>query len=258
MDSSSALLDCDSWDTHWEQYAQSAEANPAQRYRRRLIFSWLDLPTSQPVRVLDIGSGQGDFAADLKRAFPQAEILGLELSHRGVEISKKKVPEGIFQEVDLLQPSFPPEHFQEWASHAVCSEVLEHLDDPRRLLANVRPYLRKGCKLIVTVPGGPMSHFDRHIGHRKHYTPGELRALLESAGYEVEWAGGAGFPFFNLYRLLVITRGKRLVRDVSSQGSGGISFLARCAMRIFRILFLFNFGICPWGWQIIALARNPS
>jgi SAM-dependent methyltransferase len=257
MDSVSTLIDRDSWDTHWDQYAQSAETNPAQRYRRRLIFSWLKLSATERVHVLDIGSGQGDFAADLKRAFPQADILGLELSRRGVEISKRKVPGGIFQEVDLLEAALPPEPFQEWATHAVCSEVLEHLDDPRRLLVNVRPYLQKGCKLVVTVPGGPMSLFDRHIGHRKHFTPGELRALLESAGFEVEWVGGAGFPFFNLYRLVVIARGKRLVQDVSRRGQAGVSLLARFVMSIFRLLFHFNLAKSPWGWQVIALARNP-
>jgi SAM-dependent methyltransferase len=256
MQSSSALIERDSWDTHWDQYAQSAEANPAQAYRRRLILSRLDFPASTPIRLLDIGSGQGDFAADLKRAFPQAEILGLELSRRGVEISQRKVPQGTFLEVNLLKPASPPVDFRQWATHAVCSEVLEHLDDPQQLLINARPYMKSGCQLIVTVPGGPMSLFDRHIGHRKHYTREELRALLESAGFQVDWAKGAGFPFFNLYRLLVIARGKRLVQDVSS-GRGRISLPARLAMRIFGFLFHFNLGICPWGWQMIALARKP-
>jgi 2-polyprenyl-3-methyl-5-hydroxy-6-metoxy-1,4-benzoquinol methylase len=36
----------------------------------------------------------------------------------------------------------------------VCSEVLEHVDRPRELLANAAAYLAPGCRLVVTVPGG--------------------------------------------------------------------------------------------------------
>src|SRR3546814_18015665 len=72
-----------------------------------------------------------------------------------------------------------------------------------------------GCRLVVTVPGGPMSAFDRHIGHRRHFTPPALAALLTDAGLAVERTDGAGFPFFNLYRLGVIARGHRLVADLT-------------------------------------------
>jgi SAM-dependent methyltransferase len=247
--------DRDRWDAHWSHYAQAAQANPAQQFRRSLVFSWLDLQTSHPARVLDIGSGQGDFAAELKRLYPHVDIVGLELSRSGIEISRKKVPGATFLETNLLQSSSPPAPYGGWATHAVCSEVLEHVDDPRQLLVNARPYFGAGCKLVVTVPGGPMSSFDRHIGHRRHYTAAELSALLDSAGFQVDRAEGAGFPFFNLYRLVVIARGQQLIRDASSEGHFNMSFLARFGMNMFRALFKFNRIKGPWGWQIIALAR---
>jgi SAM-dependent methyltransferase len=251
-------VDRDSWDAHWDQYAQSAQANPAQQYRRRLVLSWLDLPKLGSARVLDIGSGQGDFAAELKRFYPQVEILGLELSRSGVEISREKVPGATFLEVNLLESSSPPAQFEGWATRAVCSEVLEHVDDPRQLLMSARTYLAPGCKLIVTVPGGPMSAFDHHIGHRKHYAPAQLGILLESAGFQVDQAAGAGFPFFNLYRLVVIARGQRLVRDVSSHDRAKMPFLARFSMGVFRSLFRFNLSKGRWGWQTIARAYVPQ
>ena len=167
----------------------------------------------------------------------------------------QKVPGATFLEVNLLESSSPPVQFAGWATHAVCSEVLEHVDDPWQLLMNARPYLAPGCKLIVTVPGGPMSAFDHHIGHRRHYMPAQLRDLLESAGFQVDRSAGAGFPFFNLYRLVVIARGRRLVHDVSSQDKSGMPWPARVAMTMFRALFKFNLSRAPWGWQIIARAR---
>jgi len=174
-----------------------------------------------------------------------------------VEISREKVSGATFLETDLLRSPAPPAPFAGWATHAVCSEVLEHVDDPRQLLVNARPYLAGGCKLIVTVPGGPMSAFDHHIGHRQHYTPAILRALLESAGFQLDQAAGAGFPFFNLYRLVVIARGKSLIRDVSSRDHAHMPFLARFSMSVFRMLFWFNLNKGAWGWQTIAAARLP-
>jgi hypothetical protein len=136
--------------------------------------------------------------------------------------------------------------------------VLEHVPEPRRLLQNATPYMAPGCRLVVTVPGGPMSAFDRHIGHRQHFTPAALRGLLQEAGFEVESAGGAGFPFFNLYRLVVIARGQRVVDDATSARADSESRLARAAMAAFRVLFRVNLPIRRLGWQTIAVARRSA
>ncbi len=178
------------------------------------------------------------------------------MSPAGIQISQRKAPSASFIVRDLMDPEPPPEEYRDWATHAVCSEVLEHVDDPGRVIANALPYMEPGCRLIVTVPGGPMSAFDRHIGHRRHFSPPELRNLLGEAGFEVEMAGGAGFPFFNLYRLVVIARGRRLVDDVTAAG-GSESRLASAAMSAFRGLLRMNPPLRHGGWQTVALASRP-
>jgi 2-polyprenyl-3-methyl-5-hydroxy-6-metoxy-1,4-benzoquinol methylase len=245
----------DDWDRHWDDYAESAARNPAQAYRRRLILGLLASDAGRPMRILDIGSGTGDLAADIHSAFPSAAVLGLDVSEGAVEYAARKVPTATFLQRDLVRDAdADPEH-QAWATHAVCSEVLEHVEDPDVLLTNTRPYLAPGCRLIVTVPGGPMSAFDRHIGHRQHFTPQSLRTVVEKAGFEVERSEAAGFPFFNIYRLTVLLRGKRLVDDVA-QGAG--SPAARAVMKVFDKLFRLNVASSPWGWQVLAAARFPG
>jgi hypothetical protein len=103
-----------------------------------------------------------------------------------------------------------------------------------------------------------MSAFDRHIGHRQHFDRPGLRALLEQAGYAVERISLAGFPFFNLYRLLVVARGRRLAQDVETQASGTASGAASLMMKLFRLLFRFNLRDSPLGWQVVAVARKIS
>jgi SAM-dependent methyltransferase len=148
-------------------------------------------------------------------------------------------------------------NFAGWATHAVCSEVLEHVDDPVVFLRHAQEYLAPGAQLIVTVPGGPISAFDREIGHRQHFNRSQIRSLLEQAGYSVERTYLAGFPFFNLYRLLVIMRGARLARDIESTAAGQPSGLLRFAMKVFRVLFHANLLDSPFGWQVVATARKP-
>jgi SAM-dependent methyltransferase len=206
----------------------------------------------RPERVLDIGAGTGDLALALHETFPDVEIAGIDVSEAGLGLARQKVRGAHFFVRDLLETKGPPAELRGWATHAVCSEVLEHVDDPARLLANAIPYLAPDCRLVVTVPGGPMSAFDRHIGHRRHYAPRELQALLARAGFEVEEATGAGFPFFNLYRLAVVLRGRRLIADAEAEGAGPGS---RLVMRVFTLLFRLNLRSSRWGWQTVASAR---
>ena len=52
-----------------------------------LILRLLSPGTPKP-RILDIGSGTGDLAFDLLDSFPDAEVVGLELSEAGVELAR--------------------------------------------------------------------------------------------------------------------------------------------------------------------------
>src|SRR5215470_12395470 len=131
-------------------------------------------------------------AAAIRARFPSAEILGIELARSGVEISRRKVPTAHFVQRDLLDQTQPPEELRSWATHAVCSEVVEHLDDPVVLLRNARAYMNEQCCLVVTAPGGPMSAFDKHIGHRKHWRRQEIEALLRETGFTADEVTGVG------------------------------------------------------------------
>jgi SAM-dependent methyltransferase len=248
----------DDWEAHWSSYADSAAANPAQAYRRQLILNALDIERApRPVRLLELGSGQGDFARDLLSIHPDVELCGLDLAATGVEIARRKVPRAAFFQQDFTQPIKIPDAYRGWATHAVCSEVLEHLDDPSAVLANVRSLMAPGCRLVITVPAGPMSAFDRHIGHRGHFTPDRLATTLRAAGLDVADLRGAGFPFFNLYRLAVIARGEKLIQDAAADNGRSLPLAARATIQMFSLLFRANRSVGLRGWQLVAVAVEP-
>lgn len=239
----------DDWDGHWEAYDDAVERNPAQAYRRRLVLELLS-DGGPPQRILDLGSGQGDLLGAAARRWPEAELVGIEPSRFGVAVSRSKAPRARFEECDILQQETVPPGLEGWASHLVCSEVFEHVDDDLGLLRASTALMQPGCRVVVTVPGGKMSRFDEHIGHRRHYTIRGVSRLLESAGLEVELATGAGYPFFNLYRAVVIARGEKLMDDVAAAPGGAAQIgCSHCDGLLSAV---------TWNQQAFISARNPD
>jgi SAM-dependent methyltransferase len=253
-----ATADVDDWDVHWEDFTEANKRNPAQEYRRRLALQLLER-REIPNRLLDIGSGNGEFLRVAADRWPNAELLGLEMSEVGVAESARRVPRADFQVCDLIEGNGPLPAHQGWATHAVCSEVLEHVDDPVLLLRNARRWLSPGSRVVLTVPGGPMSAFDRHIGHRRHFSPDQLAATMRAAGFSVALTAGAGFPSFNLYRSMVILAGHRLVSagDTKAEDTAD-GLLLRAAMSAFRPLFYLCLPRSPLGWQTIGVGYEPG
>jgi SAM-dependent methyltransferase len=253
--SGGGAADPDDWDGHWRAYAEAARLNPAQHYRHALLIAQLRGQGARPGdRLLDIGSGQGDFLVLADQALPGLQLAGFEMSREGVAIAQARLPHARFHQVDLFAPPAPLSDYAGWARFAVCSEVLEHLDQPDQFLASARAYLQPGGNLLVTVPAGPLSAFDRHIGHRRHYTVAMLAEVARRGGLEIIRISRAGFPFFNLYKLLVVMSGRRLV----SHPAAGHGLSARLLSRLFGVLFRGNLSASPFGWQLLALLRRPD
>jgi 2-polyprenyl-3-methyl-5-hydroxy-6-metoxy-1,4-benzoquinol methylase len=167
----SMMNEHDDWDKHWDDLTHSCRYIPAQGFRRLLVIRWLQRQKPTPNdRLVDIGSGQGDLIADLTHLFPTLDLAGSEMSAIGIEQSKVKSPKAHFFQHDLTLPPAPDDPLSGWARWAVCCEVLEHVDEPEKVLAHASQFLAPGARLFITVPGGPISAFDRHIGHRKHFT----------------------------------------------------------------------------------------
>jgi SAM-dependent methyltransferase len=95
-----------------------------------------------------------------------------------------------------------------------CSEVLEHIPDAEHALLEARRVLRRGGRLLLTVPfHGRVqaaligltrfeAHFDPRGQHVRFFTARSLRGILDAAGFApVEVAARGGVP--PLRRMLV-------------------------------------------------------
>ncbi len=130
-------------------------------------------------RLLDVGCGNGAFLRAFSAARSDWTLRGTELSDTnrsvieaipGVEALHTGALEdtpGLFSLISLIH-------------------VLEHIRDPRALLATVATKLAPGGVLFVEVPNAARNPFDLLIAdHATHFTPESVTALLEDAGFAV-------------------------------------------------------------------------
>ncbi|MFA6222145.1 MAG: class I SAM-dependent methyltransferase [Desulfomonilaceae bacterium] len=247
------------WDRHWKDFHGALLLNPATAWRNNMIINLLAIKPSEEAdsRIIDLGCGLGQLASQIIKAHPNSQILGIDGSEEGLlHARQNNIGSVKFVAADLAGDLKGLESLQGWATHAVCSEVLEHLTDPLGFLKNSRFFLRNHSKLIVTVPGGPRTNFDVHIGHIRHYRVDSLHLLLEEAGYKVHMVFSTGFPFFNLYKFVILVLGRRFTKDVSSWTEP--NSLAKIISTIAAKSFEFSLPTCNWGWQVVAIASKGS
>jgi len=75
-------IDPNDWDHHWGAYGEFEEGNPASDYRQALIVKLLGRPPAGST-VLDIGSGQGQFALRLQEMYPDVVMWASTSAQKG-------------------------------------------------------------------------------------------------------------------------------------------------------------------------------
>jgi SAM-dependent methyltransferase len=140
-------------------------------------------------RVLDLGCGAGRFLTALREA--GADPAGVEIAEAAAERARATGIEVRLVEPDGTLPYGHGEFDLVW-----CSEVLEHVPDVGATLFEARRVLKRGGRLLLTVPyhgrlqaaAVALTRFDSHFDplgqHVRFFTRTSLARTLEASGFE--------------------------------------------------------------------------
>lgn len=244
---------------------------PEDSYGRlkRLHFIEETVAALRPRRILDVGCGSGtQLTRPLAAAFPEIEILAVDDDARSIEWARRQSPPANlrFDVPSAIEGSF---------DLVIASEVLEHVPEPDRFLADLRRRVEPGGRVVITVPNGYGSYEWLSLLEAAVTLSG-VRRLLKGRSVAPEEADTlAVSPHINFFSLgeldeLFAAAGFRVVRRRARtllcgwllDGRVPVSWNARIADRLpFRVAADWMFELAPDGaprpsrWRRGAWAR---
>jgi len=199
--------------------------------------------------VAEVGAGIGTFSSRILAAGVEHLLLieperscadALERRfdvNAPVRVARERLPEA---------PSLESERFD----LVVCQNVLEHVDDDVASLSTMAAALRPGAPLVLIVPAHPrlFGSLDLSYGHRRRYTAGGLREMIEGAELSV-----VDLYHFNLLGVLGWwTKGRRPGGRISARSMAAYDRMLALWRPLERL------ARPPWGLSLVAHARRPS
>lgn len=121
---------------------------------------------------LDVGCGIGDFLNYMKTG------TGVDIDEENIKYCKSLNLNAKIMKVDQLD--FNDNFFET----VILDNVLEHIQDPNKLLLDIRKVLKINCKLIIGVPG--IKGYASDADHKIFYDRKKLINLLEKYSFELE------------------------------------------------------------------------
>jgi ubiquinone/menaquinone biosynthesis C-methylase UbiE len=158
------------------------EVHPWYGGRLAVIAGELDrLRLPAGAAILDAGCGTGGVLRELAR---RGDAAGVDASAESVAIAAERVPDADVRVADAGALAFDDRRFD----LVCCLDVIEHVDDDRAVLRELRRVARQDGRLLVTVPAHPSlwSGHDIAAGHRRRYRRRTLLAAAQDAGWVAE------------------------------------------------------------------------
>lgn len=244
-------LDAAAYDEQWARLGDFLRYNPGARHRRRLVRKALRGAGFIDGSLLDVGCGLGEMVGSLADAFPRAMITGVDLSPLAIERCRHTRPRQQWAVADVTVDELPDRF-----DAVVCSEVLEHLDQPTSAVAALARAAREGGVVVITVPHGRVHATERAVGHLHHPTFDELDSWCSGAGLVIEHCWCWGWPAFAM-----VKRAGDINPDATMAAFGSGDYSAPKRMlndAAYLATFALSMPSNRRGVQTVVVARKPA
>lgn len=177
-----------------DYYQVGVEKNILQRIwhmnKLHTILGFIDFPAKT---ILDVGSASGWFISKIQEKFPKTKCYGIDIYDKAIIHGKKLYPKIAFAVADARKMPFKNESFDV----VVCTEVLEHVDDPKSVLLEIKRVLRKDGVGVIELDSGSwlfsLSWFLWRKFHGKvwkdahvhSFNSKKLERIIDSCGFDI-------------------------------------------------------------------------
>ena len=168
-------------------YQKNLTKNPLSKFFIDNFYTVLmnELKELKPTSILDAGCGEGFTLARLKQAKIGTKHEGIEYIDDAIELGKKLHPQILIKKATIYKLPYKANSFDV----VVCTEVLEHLEDPERALLELKRVTKK--YLVLSVPDEPLFTIQRilrgknilrlgaHPEHIQHWSSGAFKKFVQ-------------------------------------------------------------------------------
>jgi len=140
----------DYYETDYANYYERPGAEAFHKQRYTSIWKWIcdTVSINEPIRILDVGCGQGWLMDLMQETFPEAVIEGIEPSQYNVKRARERghhVHEG---RLEHIAPALAPFDL------VVSTNVLQHVSNPLDFLSALSKLVSEVGVTVVTCPDG--------------------------------------------------------------------------------------------------------
>jgi len=131
--------------------------NPISRFFLDNFFKTLlgEMRALKPKSILDVGAGEGFTLQKLKDNKIGEKLEGIEYMDEAIKLGKHYHPDITIKKGDIYKLPYKDNSFDV----VICSEVMEHLEDPEKALKELKRVTKK--YLLLSVPNEPFFTIQR-------------------------------------------------------------------------------------------------
>ena len=196
--------------------------------------------------ILDFGAGSG-VNIDMLRKYGLVDIHEQNKYARAA-IKKEKKIKNLYSTLRIKKNFY---------DLILLADVIEHVEQPKKLLKNLKKFLKKDGHILITVPAYQFlfSKKDRVLGHYRRYNKDLLKKEL--SGFKVE-----NISYFNTFLCLPIAiltlLNKFLKRDYIKKVETTPNFILNklCYIIFAAEKYFIKYFNLPFGISIYVLAKN--
>jgi ubiquinone/menaquinone biosynthesis C-methylase UbiE len=178
-----------------DNYRKYKTSNPLQRFfiNRFLATIIREAKNINPKQVLDAGCGEGFILDRLYKANIGTKLIGIDFSKQAIEIAKRERPHLDIRHGNIYELPFKDNTFD----LVLCCEVLEHLTDPEKALAEIQRVAKQ--YVILSVPNEPFFML-------ANFLRGKNWSRLGNDIEHIQHWSGKGFENFVSSKFIIFSR----------------------------------------------------